>query len=127
MPPGLSTLDARFFYRADDALAFLTELGPRGRTEYFVHECIDVGFIAIYTLLLRALAERWHFQKGAVGLLVFAPGAADFLETTGILVMLFIYPLAPHALAATIGYCTLLKWTAGIVLMIAMQIDRRRR
>ncbi len=49
-PPGLSnTLDVRLFYGADEALGLLARLGPRGRNDYFVHECIDVGFIVAYT------------------------------------------------------------------------------
>jgi hypothetical protein len=125
MPPvGLSMLDARLYYRADEAMAFIAELGPRGRSDYFFHECIDLGFIVVYTLLLRALAQRWRLRGRVVRLLVFAPGAADLLETAGILSLLRIYPSGPRLLAGSIGYFTLLKWVGLLAVIITMQIGR---
>src|SRR5262245_58026075 len=109
MPPGLSMLDARPYYSATEALSYLEELGPLGRTRYFVHECVDLVFIAAYTLLLRQLATRWHLAPRN---LLFAPGAADFIETAGILILLTMGTPRSSAIATVIGYATCSKWLA---------------
>lgn len=125
IPPGLSILDARFHYSAAEALAYLEELGPVGRTDYVVHECIDLVFIASYTHLLRQLAARWRLVLPP-GLL-FAPGAADFVETAGILVLLAMdYPRS-SLVAAGIGFATSVKWLGFAVVMVAFAIAFRRR
>lgn len=127
MAPGRSSLDARLYYGAAEALGFLSGLGPRGRSEYLLHECIDVGFIVIYTLFLRELTGHWRLRKGVLGLLIFAPGSADLLETTGILALLSLYPASPSPLAAAVGCCTSLKWTSFAVVSIAVLIGLLRR
>ena len=113
-------LDARLFYGADAAVSFLTTLGAHGRTMYFIHECIDLVFITTYTLLLRALTERWEMRSGALAFLIFAPATSDLLETVGILVVLGIHPTAPRLLAGALGYFTLFKWISGIAVVVAM-------
>ena len=115
MPPGLSMLDARLWYSAADALAFLEELGPVGRTKYFVHECLDLVFIAAYTVLLRQLATRWRLAPRN---LLFAPGAADFIETTGILVLLSMGTPRSSTIATVIGYATCSKWLAFLAVIV---------
>jgi hypothetical protein len=125
IPPGLSILDARLYYRGAEALSFLEELGPVGRTDYVVHECIDLVFIASYTHLLRQLAAKWRLALPP--LLLLAPGAADLVETAGILVLLGMdYPRSP-VLAAVIGFATSAKWLATVILVVAFVIAFRRR
>jgi len=53
MPPSLSALDARLFYGADQALALLAQLGPRGRTEYFKWAGLIAVTIALQIARLR--------------------------------------------------------------------------
>jgi hypothetical protein len=114
MPPGPSILDARPYYSAAEALVYLEELGPAGRTTYFVHECVDLVFIAAYTLLLRQLAARWRVTPR---ILLFAPGAADVIETAGILVLLGMGTPRSRLLAGVIGYATCCKWLALVAVI----------
>lgn len=114
LPPGRTILDARAYYDADTALAYLDALGPSGRSAYALHECVDLAFIATYTLLLRALGTRWQAKPRA---LLFAPSTADVVETAGILVLLAA-PSRP--LATVVGYATLAKWLTLIVAVVTL-------
>jgi hypothetical protein len=121
MPPSFSMLDMRLHYGAAEALAFLEELGPAGRTEYFVHECIDLVFIVAYTVLLWHLAVRWRLPRSAK-VLLFAPGAADSVETAGILVLLAMAPPRSRLVAVVIGYATTCKWLALLAVVLTFTI-----
>jgi hypothetical protein len=127
LPPGLSILDARLFYTRADATAYLAALGPKGRHGYFLHEVVDLGFIATYTTLLRRLAVRWKLPR-ALRWLAFAPGAADLVETGGILAVLAVPAAAP--LVAVLGATTAVKWAAAALVVSgfggALAVRRRR-
>lgn len=123
MPPGLSMLDARPYYSAAEALSYVEELGPVGRTTYFVHECLDLVFILAYTALLRQLAARWRL---APRVSLFAPGAADFIETAGILVLLGMGTPRSRFLACVISYATCCKWLAFAAAIATVAIGLRR-
>lgn len=109
MPPGASMLDARLHYTAEEAQLYLEALGPAGRSAYFLHECVDVLFIATYTMWLQACARRWSWLPQR---LLFAPGAADLVETVGMLVLLRMDPASSRGLAAVVGYATSCKFAA---------------
>lgn len=125
MPPGLSILDARFHYSADVALAYLEDLGAVGRTDYVIHECIDLVFLASYTHLLRQLVARWRLPLPP--LLLFAPGAFDLVETAGILGLLAMDHPRSRLLAGVIGYATSAKWLALVAVLVAFVVGFRRR
>jgi hypothetical protein len=110
LPPGLSSLDARAHYSADDALAFIGGLGADGRARYLRHELVDLAFIATYAALGQAIAMRLGPRGRWLRRMVLAGGAADLLETTGILFLLRAYPAEPRPLAAAVSVATSVKW-----------------
>ena len=114
LPPGRSILDARLYYTGADAAAYLASLGADGRRAYFVHELVDLAFIATYTMLLRHLAFRWKLPRAFHGL-AFAPGAADLVETASILLVLASPAAAP--LLGVLGVVTAVKWAAAAVVV----------
>ena len=125
IPPGVSILDARFHYGADVAVAYLEDLGAVGRTDYVIHECIDLVFIASYTHLFRQLAARWRLALPSLLLLV--PGAFDLVETAGILGLLAMDHPRSRLLAGVIGYATSGKWLALGAVLVTFVVAFRRR
>ena len=87
-------LDLRFFYTPAQALEYLGSLKVGGQgdawSRYWMHEWLDLGFMAFYTM---AMVAFWKATPRLDGLrrlrwLPWGAGALDLIETASILVVL---------------------------------------
>src|SRR4051812_18301769 len=68
LPPGLQSLDTRFWYPTSAVRALFDLLGPEGRHQYVTFACIDIFvYIPTYTLLIiQAFQLRFAKRKKPV-------------------------------------------------------------
>ncbi len=118
----LDSLDARLYYTADEATAFLAELDPATRAAYFRNELMDLAFLSAYTLLIVRIIRRVYPHGALPVAIACTPGAFDLVETSTILLLLANGASPPAWLGAT----TFLKWTSGILPALTLIFGLRR-
>lgn len=121
-----NSLDARFFYSAEEAWTFLNGLSHSQVNVYFRNELIDLLLIGSYTYLFFLLAQRL-FPSERLRWYTLVPGLFDLLETLAVIYLLTYPPGAFHL--GWLGIATLLKWSTGgvIVLMLLYGYWRQQR
>ena len=129
-PPGSLCLDSRLTYTFNDLQTLFQDLGPKGLEQYFTHELVDLGFLTFYTWLIlkaaRALSNSGRLRLSpAVYLLCIAPGAFDFVETSGILLLIRAWPNVNPTLASIVRWSTPLKWTSAALLLTFLAFRAR--
>jgi hypothetical protein len=135
---GLPPFDVRGFWDAEDARAMVNACGSGGRTAYLHLQIADLaypaalaGFLVVLTaLLLRGFGGRtWP-----VLLPIVAMTLLDYLENTGVWILLARWPDVNAPVADVAGTVTALKRALGfvafstpLVLGAAQLIHRGRR
>lgn len=120
----VNPLDMRFGFSAEEALAFLNLLGAEGRSVYlFVESVVDIIYPFVYTLFSvlalsfffgHRIAENSRWRTMNILLPLFTM-LADFVENSGIIVMLVGFPdaVATHSGWTAIG--NELKWVGAVL------------
>jgi hypothetical protein len=138
IPQQGKVLDLRFFYAPSEALDYLRSLSGPALERYRVHEWLDLGFMAFYSL---ALASFWRAvaHSGCLKGLPWAAGVLDLVETGLILAFLhqpeLLVPAPPGpalAMATVMAAATPLKYlcfysTLGWILLSAAARALRER
>lgn len=112
------TLDSRPGYTPQQVFSLFSALGPSGRQQYaFSEVTADLAYPILYNLLsflLLGLTFPKAFPNSPVRpwltRLPVLTGLADYLENTGIVTLLLIYPTQPVSLAWITCVFTLLKY-----------------
>ncbi len=113
---GLTPLEMRFGYDADDVAQVLTTLGEEGRPRYRTFLLVDLFFPFFYALPL-ALLIVFFLRRAAPGSpratsAAFVPllsGVADLVENGCLLILLGRYPAPAPSLGAFTGVVTAAK------------------
>ena len=113
-PLPVRSFDCRLYYFPGEIAGILGAFGEAGRKAYVVNEWIDFGFLMTYSGLLVGILGRRTPGFPTI-LMALAPGIFDFLETGGVLRLLYSFPDAHPEIGALISICTPLKWLAWIV------------
>ncbi|MBX2927227.1 MAG: hypothetical protein KF852_05275 [Saprospiraceae bacterium] len=114
----LKIFDLRFGFSPDEAYTLLDGLGEAGRAQYRLLEMsVDVIYPFIYTgffVLLISLIYRNILPPTAklrmINLLPFAIMLFDFLENTGIVLLINRFPARADALVGWVSCINQLKW-----------------
>lgn len=124
----LKILDLRFGFSSDEAHALLDGLGEAGRIQYrLIEMTVDVIYPFIYTglfVLLISLIYRNMLPPTAklriINLLPFTVMLFDFLENTGIILLINRFPARADALVGLTSRTNQLKWLlfAAVVVVV---------
>lgn len=116
-------LDIQWSYTSEEVYALFESLGEGGRRLYAIGEVtVDLIFPIVYTLSLamwitltfgRAFAPNSLLQR--LHLFPFGLMAFDFLENSGIVILLLVYPAELRGLAKLVGLFTTTKWTLAVI------------
>ncbi len=114
---GLRPLDIMFAYSPSEAYEMIASYGEETRKNYIRGLLfIDFAYPVIYSLLLGfGIYLSWRNPRLSLQPLVIM--AADYLENTGIIIMLSAWPEQITALAIATSIFTTLKW-----LMVALSV-----
>lgn len=115
------TLDARFFYSAQEASDYLTGLSSEKAHRYFVNELIDLVFLATYSMISILSLKRGASRFSRA--IALSPGFADLAETMTILILLSSDLAAP----AILGILTAAKWNLGALNLINLALNLKSR
>nr|QNO51415.1 hypothetical protein PFCPEAIJ_00017 [Methanosarcinales archaeon ANME-1 ERB6] len=115
---GLEIFDLRSNgYSAEEAKVLLESLGEEGRNVYlYKYVPLDMAFILIYlplwSLILAFLFKKGFKPESRIHYFVVIPlflALFDFLENTGVAIMLSIFPSFSSSLAGLAGILTVIK------------------
>ena len=115
---GLEIFDLRTNgYSAEEARVLLENMGEEGRNVYlYKYVPLDMAFILTYlplwSLILTFLFKKSFKPESRIHYFVFIPlfiALFDFLENTGVAIMLSIYPGFSSSLAGITGLLTVIK------------------
>ncbi len=126
------SLDTEIAYNADDAYEIIENYTDSMRQRYIYGEVtLDLVFPVIYTLLFSFLIF-FLFKNTRLALFPFIQLIFDYLENTGIVILLSAYPNKIMWLATTTSVFSMVKWvlvgvTALIVLLGAVRFVIKRR
>ncbi len=124
---GLKPLDVMFAYSPAEAYGMIAAYGEEARQDYIRGLLlIDFAYPVVYSLLLCfGIYLLWHTPRLALQPLLIM--AADYLENTGILIMLTAWPERVTGLATATSIFTTLKWSmvALAVILILSGMVRR--
>lgn len=121
------SLDTQFVYNADDAYEIMGNYTDSMRHTYILGEVtLDLIFPIIYTLLFSFLIF-FLFKNTTLALFPLIQMIFDYLENTGIVIMLSAWPNKLMGLASATSVFSLIKWTlAGLtILLIFVGLVRR--
>ena len=118
-------IDLAFHYSVDQVYGWIELYGDEGRKRYILGELtVDVLYPIVYTFLFCGLigfftnvAEKGRYSQLAA--LPFAIWLFDMLENTGIVTMLYQYPVRLNEVAYISAWFTSIKWTLAIVVIVA--------
>lgn len=123
---GAGILDTEWHYSADRAYQLLTAQGENGRARYLqMLWTVDIAlpllaslWLAITaSLALRRLGLSNHLAT-VLALLPLAAGLSDYIENSGITILLASYPRHLDALAGVLGYVTSIKHVLYILSLL---------
>lgn len=124
---GLKPLDVMFAYSPAEAYGMIAAYGEEARQDYVRGLLlIDFAYPIVYSLLLGfGIYLLWHNPRLSMQPLLIM--AADYLENTGILIMLTAWPERVTGLATVTSIFTTLKWSmvALAVILILSGMVRR--
>ncbi|MBW7868698.1 MAG: hypothetical protein H3C31_10270 [Brumimicrobium sp.] len=111
---GGTPLDLNYFYSADEAYLALNQFTELEQNRYFINECTnDVIYPLIYTsflcLSIYRLFGKLSFARLPIFILIF-----DYMENTGILILLYNFPERLDTIAYMTGVFSGIKWLAAI-------------
>ena len=101
----------------------LSDLGPEGRLRYLRNECLDLGFLFVYSVFaFIATGWIWEGRLSAQGVrrgqyLSLLPGLVDLTETSLVISALRGYPSGLPAKITWLCLATPAKWLAAAVLV----------
>jgi hypothetical protein len=109
------SLDTQIAYNADDAYEIIENYSDNMRQRYIYGEVtLDLVFPVIYTLLFSFLIF-FLFKNPKLALFPFMQLIFDYLENTGIVIMLSAWPNKMVWLATTTSVFSMIKWgLAGV-------------
>ena len=117
-------LDLRFWYTGAEALQYLESLSVDAGRQYWLHELLDLVFMSSYSWAffvfwpVSGRLANWR----ALSLL---PGALDFIETFGILLLLSACSVLPRApIATAVSSVTPIKYLAFYGVLIFELVGR---
>lgn len=123
------SLDARFFYRPQEAFSTVASYGDAGPFWIRVYLTWDIVNPILYTLVLSLLIS-WLFQRSfkpgsrlqRLNVLPLGAGLFDLLENVCIVTLLTVYPAQPASVAwlsavSTMSKMSLLGMSAALVLV----------
>jgi len=133
MPSGESTrpLDIMFGYSTEEAYSMICQYGEEGRRSYAKGLLrLDYIYPVIYSLFLGFSIFRLY-RNVLPALLPVAILVSDYIENTGILVMLHSWPEELSLLAGFVGIVTIIKWIlvciAALVIISGLVLRVRLR
>lgn len=114
---GIGILDMEWHYTADVAYRILAAQGEIGRARYLqMLWTVDLGLpllVSLWLAITVALALRRLGTSGRLAtgltLLPLAAGLSDYVENSGISILLASYPQRLDVLAGVLGYVTSIK------------------
>ena len=130
-PQAAGPFDLEFSYTPDQAVKMLESYTSEGRSIYtkstlFVDGLYPITYGVTFTLLLLLLLP-WAFPKNtkieALTALPFVIVIADFIENTGIILMLQTYPDEIRAYATFSSTFSSIKWSLVGVLMLIIVVS----
>jgi hypothetical protein len=136
---GQPVLDQRWGYRAEQVADYLHGCGVVGRAAITAQQDADLAYPALFgavltvalALLLRAVLPSERHWAHALVLLPTVTALADYLENTGIRVLLVAYPQQPSIIPAMSAVTTVKLATGwaciGVLVMLAAAAGIRRR
>jgi len=114
----IKPLDLQYLYSGQEAYAILDQLSQPERRLYFLAECsVDLIYPVIYTTMfcfvLFLLFRNLTIAKLPLLIITF-----DYLENTGILILLRAYPRELYTVASITGIFSGLKWMFALLVVI---------
>ncbi|MEA3392759.1 MAG: hypothetical protein U9Q91_07245 [Candidatus Marinimicrobia bacterium] len=125
-------LDTEMTYNAEDAYEIIGNYTNNMRQRYILGEItLDLVFPVIYTFLFSFLIF-FLYKNTTIALFPFLQMIFDYLENTGIVILLSAYPNKIMWLATATSIFSMIKWvlvgmTSLIVLLGAVQFVVKRR
>ena len=115
------SLDTEYFYNAEDAYDIIGNYTDSMRRTYILGELtLDLVFPVIYTLIFSFLIFML-FKNATLALFPLIQMIFDYLENTGIVIMLSAWPHKIMWLAGTTSVFSMIKWgLAGVSTLIIM-------
>lgn len=115
------SLDTEIAYNAEDAYEIIGNYTGTMRQRYILGEItLDLVFPMIYTLLFSFLIF-FLFKNTTLALFPFLQMIFDYLENTGIVIMLSAWPNKMMWLATTTSVFSMVKWgLAGVSSLIVL-------
>ncbi|MGW3963843.1 hypothetical protein ACWED2_28780 [Amycolatopsis sp. NPDC005003] len=127
---GLSVLDTRFAFGADQGAAVLAALGEVGRRHHVYFQVADLGFVLVYVVVLSG--SLFALSGSVILATVPVVGAlADLVEDSGILVALHKFPVPARPALAVAGSAGAVKhicfWSSVIAVVAGVGVVLIRR
>jgi len=125
---GAGILDNSFLYTPEEAYAVLITLGDAGRAFDLTH-IVPLDFIFPFTytfasvLVISWVLNRWLPDRSPWHMANLVPilwGGMDYLENTGIIVMLLCWPARLYTVASVTGIVSFLKVMFCIVSVLIL-------
>ena len=120
--PDVNPLDLQYFYSAEEAYHTLDQLQEAERKQYFITECtLDLIYPIIYTTML-CFAILLLFKNQTLARLPLIITLFDYLENTGIMILLKKYPQRVEVLANITGFLSGMKWLFVLLVSVIVLI-----
>jgi uncharacterized membrane protein YeiB len=123
-------LDSVINYSPAQAYQIVQDYGPAGR-KFILTRILSVDFVLpfdyafLMMMLITLIYRRWLPQGNLFSYLKVIPliaTATDYLENSGIIVMLVSYPLRLDWVAGATNVFTLLKWPLAFVSILSIVV-----
>jgi hypothetical protein len=116
---GLVPIDLQFAYTPERAYELIDSYSDETRATYALGEMtFDVAYPIVYTLFMSVTLMLLYPDKWKLAWLPYAIFTVDMFENTGIITMLYNYPVQLRTVAWMTSVFSTTKWTLVVIMVL---------